>query len=116
MTLFSRKTLMASLATASLALAGAALTSAPAMAGGWHGGHGFHKGGFHKGGFHKGFFFKKKHYWYGKKFGYGYGYPSYFASGYGADLKGFKGKSFDAPEVKKSITPGDMKTEAPETK
>ncbi len=111
MTIISRKTLMATIAGASLALAGAALTTAPAMAGGWHGGHGFHKGGFHKG-----FFFKKKHFWHGKKFGYGYGYPSYFASGYGADLKGFKGKSFDAPEVKKSITPGDMKTEAPETK
>ncbi len=110
MTIFSRKTLMASMATASLALAGAALTTAPAMAGGWHGGHGFYKGGFHNG-----FFFKKKHYWYGNKFGYRYGYPSYFAYGYGGDFKGFKGKGFEAPEVKKGIEPSDVK-EAPETK
>ena len=110
MTIISRKTLMATIASASLALAGAALTTAPAMAGGWHGGHGFHKGGFHKG-----HFFKKKH-WYGKKFGYGYGSPSYFAYGYGGDYKGFKGRTSDTPDVKKSVEPGGVKTETPETK
>ncbi len=108
MTIPSRKTLMASMATASLALAGAALTTAPAMAGGGH--------GFYKGGFHKGYFFKKKHYWYGHKFGYGYKYPGHFAYGYGGDFKGFKGKGFDAPEVRKSIEPGDGKTDTPATK
>ena len=75
MTMFSRKTLVTTLAAASLSLAGAALTSAPAAAKGWHGGH--HGGGHHGHHGHGG-------HW-GGHGGWGYGGGVVFTGYYGGD-------------------------------